>query len=127
MAKWAHSDVLDGGLLAIKNNVTKMLLLKAYAAGDSYATVIGNAVAEVTVTSTDFTIASAGSNRTCTSPTGKSAVASAGSGTTPDLHFAFTNGTDKVLWVTDETTNQEFVSGKTINWPVLTYTSNQPT
>ena len=41
MAKYAHADVLDGGLNAIRNNATQMLLLKAYSPGDSYATVVG--------------------------------------------------------------------------------------
>ena len=40
MAKYAHSDVLDGGLNAIKAMPIRMLLLKAYAPADSYATVI---------------------------------------------------------------------------------------
>ena len=30
MAKWVHSDVLDNGISAIKANVNKQVLLKAY-------------------------------------------------------------------------------------------------
>lgn len=44
-----------------------------------------------------------------------------------DLHFAFTDGSANVYWVTDETSNQAILAGNTINFPVLTYTSNQPT
>ena len=127
MTKWVHSDVLDGGLNAIKNAATKMILVSAYAAGDSYATVQAAKLAEATMASGDFTLSSSGSNRVLTVASGKSATASAASTGTPDLHIAFTNGVDKVLWVTDETTNQTFASGVTVNFPAPTYTSNQPT
>jgi hypothetical protein len=127
MAKWAHSDVLDGGLSAIKNNATKMLLISAYAAGDSYATVTGNKLAEVTMASGDFALSSSGSNRVLTTAAGKSAAATASAAGGSNLHFAFTDGAAKVLWVTDETTDQAITSGNTVNFPQLTYTSNQPT
>lgn len=127
MAKWVHADVLDGGLNAIKNNATKMMLISAYAAGDSYATVTGNKLAEVTMASGDFTLASSGSNRTVTSASGKSANATASAAGGSNLHIAFTDGSAKVLWVTDETTDQAITSGNPVDFPALTYTSNQPT
>lgn len=127
MAKWVASTVLDDGINIIKNNATKMLLIKAYSAGDSYATVVGNLVAEVTMTGTDYTLGSSGLNRTLTTAAGKSATASAGSGATPDLHIAFTNGTNTVYWVTNETSDQVVTAGNTVNFPQLVYTSNQPT
>lgn len=127
MAKWVHSDVLDGGLNAIKNGATHMLLIKAYAAGDSYATVVGNLVADATMVAGDYTISSSGNNRQLVTAAGKSATASAGSGAAPNLHIAFTDGTSKVLWVTDETSDQVITSGNTVNFPQLTYTNNQPT
>lgn len=127
MPKFVHADVLDGGLNAIKTVATKQLIIKAYAANDSYATVISNLVAEVAMASGDFTLSSSGNNRLVTTAAGKSAAASANSGATPDLHIAFTDGTAKVLWVTDETTDQVVTSGNTVNFPVLTYTTNQPT
>lgn len=127
MAKWVHADVLDGGLNGIKTVATKMYLIKAYTLGDSYATVLSNALnAGVTMASGDFTLSSSGSNRLATTAT-KSAAATANSGATPDLHFAFTDGISKVLWVTDETSDQVITSGNTLNFPALTYTSNQPT
>lgn len=125
MAKWAHADVLDGGLNAIKTGATKMMLIKAYAAGDSYATVIGNMSSQVTMASTDFTISTSGSNRVLTTAT-KSATASAVGGT-GDHHIAFTDGSAKVLWVTDETGEAAVAVSDTTNFPALTYTSNQPT
>lgn len=127
MAKQVHQDVLDGGLNAIKSSATKMLLISAYAAGDSYATVISNKLAETSMGSGDFTIATSGANRVLTTAASKSAIASATTTGTPDLHIAFTDGTGKVLWVTDETSNQGITSGNTVNFPQLTYTSNQPT
>jgi hypothetical protein len=42
------------------------------------------------------------------------------------LHIAFTDGTTKLLLVTDETSDQVVTSGNTISFPNLTYTSNQP-
>lgn len=127
MAKWVHADVLDGGLNAIKTGASKMLLISAYAAADSYATVTGNKLAEVAMVSGDYTLSSSGSNRVLTTAAGKSAAASASTGGTPDLHIAFTDGASKVLWVTDETSDQAITSGNTVNFPQMTYTSNQPT
>lgn len=127
MAKWVRSGVLDNGLNDIKNNATKMILISAYSAGDSYATVVGNQLAEATMTSTDYVLASSGSNRTLTTAAGKSATATATAGGTPDLHIAFTDGAANVIWVTDETSNQPITTGNTINFPQIVYTSNQPT
>lgn len=127
MAKWVRSGVLDNGLNDIKTNATHMLLIKAYTLADSYATVVGNIVADVTMVSGDYTLGSSGSNRTLTTASGKSATASANSGATPNLHFAFTDGSANVIWVTDETSDQVVTSGNTVNFPQLVYTSNQPT
>lgn len=125
MAKWVHADVLDGGLNAIKTVATKMILINAYTAGDSYATVIGNRVAEATMTATDYTLASSGSNRTLTNAA-KSATATAAA-VSGNHHIAHTDGSAKVLWVTDETGEATANIGDTINFPALVYTSNQPT
>lgn len=127
MAKWVRSGVLDNGLNDIKNTATRMILISAYSAGDSYATVQANKLAEATMTSTDFVLSSSGNNRLITTAAGKSGTATATAGGTPDLHIAFTDGTANVIWVTDETTNQPITSGNTVNFPQLVYTSNQPT
>lgn len=129
MAKWANSATLDGGLNYIRDNATRMLLLNSYVTEQSYATVVGNALATVVMTtgtaSSDYTISSNGLNRQIVT-TAKSTTAT-GNSSTPDLHIAFTNGSNTVIWVTDETTNQQIVSGNTINFPAITYTSQQPT
>lgn len=126
MAKWVASSVLDNGLNQIKNSATAMLLIKAYSAGDSYATVLSNVLCTIAMTSGDFTISSSGSNRQLVTAS-KSGTASANSGPTPNLHVAFTNGTDTVYWVTDESSDQVITSGNPISVPAITYVVNQPT
>jgi hypothetical protein len=124
MNKYAHSDVLDGGLNAIRNNAIRMLLLKAYTAGDSFATVAGNAICTVTLASGDFTLSGGDIAARVLTTTAKSGTASA-SGTSTAI--AFTDNVGKVLWVTAETSGQAVTSGNTVNFPSLTYTSGQPT
>lgn len=126
MAKYAHADVLDGGLNAIKNGATRMLLISAYSVGDSYATVVANKVAEAVMASTDFTLSSSGSNRVVTTAS-KTATSTAATTASPDLHVAFTDGSAKVLWVTDEVSNVQIQSGASVTFPAVTYTSSQPT
>lgn len=130
MAKWVRALVLDNGLNDIKNNATRMMLIKNYTANDSYATVTGNKLAEVTMTGTDFILSGAtGAPRVLTTPTTgtKTATATASSVGGDNLHFAFTDGAANVIWVTDETSDQVITSGNTVSFPQLTYTSNQPT
>lgn len=127
MAKYAHADVLDGGLNAIKNSAIRMLLLKAYTDADSFATVASNTICTVTVASADFTLSGADNAARVLTTATKSGTASAGSGATPDLHIAFTDNVSKVLWVTDEASDQVVTSGNAVNFPALTYTSGQPT
>lgn len=127
MPKWVRSGVLDNGLNDIKNSATVMLLISAYAAGDSYATVTANKLnAGIAMVPGDFTVSSSGNNRLLTSAA-KSAAATATSGAAPDLHVAYTDGVSAVIFVTDETTNQVITSGNTINFPASVYTANQPT
>ena len=128
MAKWVRSGVLDNGLNDIKTNATAMVLLKAYTAGDNYATVSSNIIASVAMASGDYTLSgAAGAPRVLTTASGKSATATANSGATPNLHIGFTDGTANVIWVTDETSDQVVTSGNTVNFPQITYTANQPT
>ena len=130
MAKWAHADVLDNGIAYIKTNCDKVAAILAYTSGDSYATVTGgsNILAEITTTSTDFTLAgAAGEARTCTLGTGlQDATANA---TGNPTHFAFLDtATSKVLYVTEETSAISLTSGVgPVTFPALVYTSNQPT
>jgi hypothetical protein len=129
MQKWVKSTVLDDGINVIKNTCTKMHLISAYVAGDSDATVLANALnAAVVMAPTDFTVAAAGGNsRALTVAAGKTSTASATATGAPDLHIAFLNAGNEVLWVTDETSNQAITSGNPITFPGPVYTSNQPT
>lgn len=129
MPKWTHPDALDGGLAYIKANANVMHVIKAYAAADSYATVIGNSCGNAAMTSGDYTLGNgASSARTLTTAAGKTATASASSGAGPNLHYAFVmSGTSTVLHVTDEPTDQVITSGNPITFGVTTITATQPT
>lgn len=127
MAKYVHADVLDGGLNAIKNVAVKMLLVSSYTVGQSYATVVAAKLAESVMAPADFVLTGADAASRVLTTAAKSVSATATVGGTPDLHIAFTDGVGKVLWVTDETSNQPITSGNGVNFPSLTYTSAQPT
>lgn len=125
--KFVSIAVLDGGLLALKNGATKMLLLKSYAVNDSYATVMAASVASVDMVPGDFAITgAAGASRVVTVAAKSLVPATASSGASPDLHIAFTDGVSEVFLVTDETSNQEIINGNDVNFPSITYTSSQP-
>jgi hypothetical protein len=128
MAKFAHADVLDNGIAYIKTNCTKMAVVASYTFGDSYATVTGgsNILAEATMTSTDFTLATATNDRTLTTAAGKSDSSANNTGTASHIVFLDVSNT-KVLWVTEETSGQTITSGNVVNFPQLVYTTKQPT
>jgi hypothetical protein len=126
MAKYARAAFLDGGFTAFKANVNKMILLKAYTIGDSYATVNGtNNICEVAVATGDFTLSGADTAAGVMTSATKSATATA-SGTSAAIAFVDTTNSI-VYWVTTETSAQAVTSGNTVNFPALTYTSGQPT
>ena len=125
MTRWAHADVLDNGPAYIKTNCDKVCVVSAYTAGDSYATVTAAILAEAALTSTDFTLASSGSDRTLTTAAGKQDTSANASGTAS--HFAFVDtANSKVLWVTEETSGQAIVLGNPVTFPSLVYTAKQP-
>lgn len=127
MAKWANADVLDNGPNYIKTNCNKMALISSYVAGDSYATVNGRILAEVVMTSTDFTNGSSGNDRTLTTAAGKQDASANASGGSATNHIAYLDTVNsKVLWVTEETSGQAVTAGNPVTFPSLTYTSKQP-
>lgn len=129
MAKWVHSDVLDNGLNYIKTNCNKMALISSYTAGDSYATVNAAILAEAAMASGDFTLsAGTASSRVLTVASGKQDSAANASGGGASMHIAFLDTVNsKVLWVTEETSDQTITSGNPVTFPSgLTYTSSQP-
>ena len=126
MSKFVHADVLDNGPALIKSACTKMLLLSSYAFGASYAAVQAAKLAEVTMSPGDFTLGTDANNRTLSVAPGKTAtLAVAATGT--DSHIAFTDGSARVLWVTDDTANPTGNAGATVNFPGVIYTVQQPT
>lgn len=128
MAKFAHANVLDNGLNYIKDNCDKVTLISSYSVGESYATVAAKILAEAAMTSTDFTLASSGNNRTLTSAAGKQDTSANTTGGSATNHIAYLNTVgSEVLWVTEETSGQVVTAGNPVNFPSLVYTSNQPT
>jgi hypothetical protein len=125
MAKWAHADVLDNGPAYIKTNCNKMAVIDAYTSGDSYATVNGNILAEATMASGDFTLATSGSDRTLTTASGKQDASANATGSASHIAFVDT-ANSKVLWVTEETSGQVITTGNPVNFPSLIYTAKQP-
>jgi hypothetical protein len=128
MTKWVHADVLDNGPAYIKTNCNKIAAISAYTLGDSYATVNTAILAEATMATGDFTLASSGNNRTLTTASGKQDTSANATGGGATMHFAFVDtANSKVLWVTDETSDQTITSGNPVTFPALVYTANQPT
>lgn len=128
MARYAHPDVLDNGPAYIRANCNKMALISAYTFGDSYATVNAAILAEVAMTTTDFTLANSGNNRAMTTASGKSDSSANASGGGANMHIAFLDtANSKVLWVTEETSDQTITATNPVNFPSLVYTANQPT
>ena len=125
--KFINSLIFDNGLLYLKNQSTRLYLIKQYTFGDSFSTVHNNRIGYCDIASTDFTISSNANNRRIVlNSNGKVATAEI-TVPAPDLHFAVTNSSNAVYWVTDETTDQPFIQNNIIAFPVsLTYTIIQP-
>lgn len=127
MATYVHPDILDGGLLALQSGATKLALVSTYTLGDSFATVMGNRIAEVTLSSGDYTIApgaTTDSRKITNAP--KSATASA-AGSAGNYHFVFHDGSSRILRVVNETSEAAIALNQTVNFPALPYTRTQPT
>lgn len=131
MTKYAHPDVLDNGPAYIKANCNKVILITAYST--VYATVNGaNKIAEAALVTGDFALSGAdGAARVLTATlTGKSmgnALQGLADGT--GMHLAFVDtATSKVLYVTDESSDQPITNGNPVQLNSNpTYTSSQPT
>ena len=134
MAKWAAVNVLDGGSDTVRTLAgtaarVKMHVIKAYAAGDSYATVVTtNSCGSVDMVAADF-VQSGGAGAARTTTVGAKAITlGAGSGAAPNLHIALVDSVSSaVLLVTDETSDQVLTAGNTFNVPAWTYAVGQPT
>lgn len=128
MAKYLGSGVLDNGLDYPRSRIAagdtvKLHVIKAYALGDSYATVVGNSVGNIALAAGDLVLGADGtSGRKVQVGSKNIAAASAGSGASPDLHIAIVNETaSAVNVVTDETTNQVITAGNPITVPTFAF------
>lgn len=127
MAKWASAALLDGGLDYFIANCTRVLVIRNYTLGDSYATVNGgtNKIIDAAIASGDYSKSGAANAPRVLNLPAKSGVAAIASVGGDDLHFAYCSA-GAVHYVTDETTNQVITQGNDVDVPALTYTSNQP-
>ena len=134
MPKWTNASVQDGGsdllrTLAATPGRVKQHLVKAYAAGDSYATVVTtNSLGSVDMVAGDFVQSGAASATRTTTVAAKSIPLTASSGAAPNLHIPLVDSVSLVvLLVTDETSDQVVTSGGSFSVPAWTYTVAQPT
>ena len=82
-------------------------------------------LAEAALTSTDFTLASSGSDRTLTTAAGKQDTSANATGAASHIAFVDTVAS-KVLWVTEETSGQTITASNPVTFPSLVYTAKQP-
>lgn len=131
MPRYAHADVLDNGLAYLKTNCNKVILTDSYTS--TYATANGAAkVAEAALVTGDFAIAGAdGAARVLTAAlagkSGGNALKTLADGANMHLVFVDTDNS-KVLWVTEESSDQPITSGNPIQFNANpTYSAGQPT
>lgn len=133
MAKWLSQAVLEKGpdhlkTLAAGGKTLTQHIVKAYAAADSYATVVGNSVMSVAIVDADLTWgAGTPSGRALTVAAMPGVSIASDSGASPDLHVVLVNTTDsEVHVVSDETTNQVLTTGGTKDLPAWAIQCPQP-
>ena len=127
MGKWIATAVQDAPASVI-SQADQWHLIKTYTAGDSLSTILGNSIGYASMAPSDYVISGlASSPRVLTFASGKSFIATAGSGPSPNLHFAFVDAENsRVLYVTDETTDVLISAGDTVQMPSgLNYTTSQ--
>lgn len=123
-----NPNVLDKGLEHIVDNCDEMRVVSAYAVGDTYATVVANTVCLIAIAALDLVLGDQGVNGRQITVGAQSGVANADSGAVPDLHVALCiSVATEVSGVSDETTDQEIVTGNPINVASFTMKQNQPT
>lgn len=122
MTKSAHNDVLDGGLLVIKNNANLMIACNAEPTTRTEA-VTTFALADVAMASGDFTISDGDTNGRKVRTAAKSAVPVDTSGTA--THIALVDATRLLLVTT--CTSQALTAGNTVNFPVWDDEVSDPT
>jgi hypothetical protein len=116
MAKTVHSDVLDGALNILKNNVTRQVACSAQPTTFAEANAT-YALADVTLASADFTNANGDTSGRKTTVAAKSGVLIDATGTA--THVALLDVTNsKLLYVTTCTSQALTANGSnTVNFP----------
>ena len=128
MAFYAHADVLENGPAYVKANATKIMLVSTYAFGDSYATVVANKLSEASVTSANWTWSASGNDRVLTSTDNITGSVAAASAAGPSNHYAVVDATgSKVLYVTEEGSDQPITSGNPVTLKSVVIKATQPT
>lgn len=126
MAKLVHDDVLDGALNIIKNNCTRLTVCSTqpttYTEGNATY-----ALADVTVDSTDFTVANGDTNGRKVTVAAQSSVLIDTSGTA--AHIALLDvANSKLLYVTTCTSQALTANGSnTVNVPAFDIEIADPT
>lgn len=123
--KYIHPDVLDNGLLHLRANAVRALLLSSYTAGMTYAQAVLAALASGTISSVDFAISDDGAGRKLVF-SGANVVAMKSRIGGDPMHVALTDGTGRLLLVDSETSGTSIVVGKTYSIPAITYAVQQP-
>ena len=130
MAKSFGSAVLDNGLdypraRAAAGDTITLHVIKAYTAGDSYSTVVGNSVGSVALAAGDLVLANDSTTGRKVTVAAKSiASASASSGASPALHIAVVNTTASVVFLVTEVsaaTNQIITSGNALTTSAMAF------
>lgn len=126
MATYLAPEVLDNGIAYLQANCNQLAAVKAYAVGDSYATVMDgtNVTVSAAMTSADFTLGNGASNARTITSASKTATAT-GSG--DPTHFVFVStSASKILGAATETSATSVSSGTQYTLPSLTLTMGQP-
>lgn len=122
MPKWVNDLEMDAALNYIAAS-TAMHVISTYTQGDSRATVVGNSLANVTMTSGDFTLADGDSSGRKVTVAAKSGVSVTASGTA--THVALIDGS--VVRAVTTCTSQALTSGNTVNFPAWKWEIGDPT
>lgn len=127
MPKWAPDAAMDA-MFDYIDQANTMHAISAYSAGDSYATVVGNSLADVALTpDTDFTKAQgdAGAGSRKVTVAAKSGVTVDANGTA--THVAIVRSSDSTVRYVTTCTSQALTSGNTVNFPAWKIEVGAPT
>lgn len=131
--EWFSKGALAAELQYIIDNAETIHLLKTYAAGQDYATVLSNSIGSATISSGDFSAIIDGTPTTSQRMSFTGAGPTDGANTLADageslwIAIVKTTATSEVLAVTDETSDQVIYVGNPLTFPTFYMQANQPT